>query len=89
MDEFLKMDIFFAVTTVVVIVLGILTALVLWRVQCILKNVEYISKQVVSESDHIRQDLAEMRSEIRQGKGRLRSLFGFLKKRTHRGTTES
>jgi len=89
MNEFLKMDIFFFVTTAVVVILGLLLTIILWRVQRVLKNVEYISKQVVSESDMVRQDLAEMRTEIRQGKGRLKSLFGFFKKRTKQASTDS
>ncbi|MFA7302859.1 MAG: hypothetical protein WC030_03895 [Candidatus Paceibacterota bacterium] len=78
MNDFLKMDIFFAVTTVVTIVLGIGIAIVLWRLERILKNVEHISKQIAIESDNVRQDLVELRSNIRQGKGRLMSLLRFL-----------
>ncbi|HUX80864.1 MAG TPA: hypothetical protein VMV38_00900, partial [Candidatus Paceibacterota bacterium] len=80
MNEFLKMDIFFFVTTIAVLVLAFLSAFVLWRLQRILKNVEHISEQVAHESDDIRKDISEMRSDIRRGKGRLKSLFGFLKK---------
>ena len=80
MNEFLKMDIFFVVTTIVVILIGALTAYILWRLQRILKNIEHISEQVANESDIIRQDLADLRSNIKSGKGRLRSLFGFLGK---------
>ncbi len=75
------MDIFFFVTTVVVIVLGIFSVYVLWRLQRVLKNIEHISEQAALESDTIREDLAEVRRDIRRGKGRLKSLFGFLKKR--------
>ncbi|MDP2655112.1 MAG: hypothetical protein Q8P17_00940 [bacterium] len=78
MSEFLKMDIFFFVTTLVVIVVGILIAYVLWRVQRVLKNVEHISEQVAMESDLVRQDLADLRNDVRAGKGRLRSLFGLF-----------
>ncbi len=80
MDEFLKMDIFFFVATLAVVVLAFFTAFVLWRLERVLKNVEYISKQVAGESDNIRHDLAELREDIRSGKGRLKSLFGFLGK---------
>jgi len=80
MDEFLKMDIFFFVATVAVVVFVIFAAFVLWRLQRVLKNIEHIAEQVALESDTVRQDLAEMRSDIRQGKGRLKSLFGFLGK---------
>jgi hypothetical protein len=89
MDEFLKMDIFFFVTTLVVIVLAVFAAFVLWRLERVLKNVEHISEQVAMESDTIRQDLAEMRSDIRRGKGRLKSLFGFLGKFSKRTSKNS
>lgn len=78
MSEFLKMDIFFFVTTLVVIVLGVLTAFILWRLQRILKNVEHISEQVSLESDAIRHDIAELRSDLRAGKGRFKSLLSFV-----------
>ena len=80
MDEFLKMDIFFFVTTVAVIVIAFFAAYVLWRLQRVLKSVEHISEQVALESDVVRQDIAEMRSDIRHGKGRIKSLFSFLGK---------
>lgn len=89
MSEFLKMDIFFFVATVAVVVLAFFAAFVLWRLQRVLKNVEHISEQIAGESDNIRQDLAEMRSDIRRGKGRLMSLFGFLKKSTRRASKDS
>lgn len=80
MNEFLKMDIFFFVTTVVVIALGILSAYIMWRIGRVLKHIEHISEQAALESDSIRADLAEMRTDIRKGKGRLKSFFSFLKK---------
>jgi len=80
MDDFLKMDIFFVVTTVVVIVLAFLAAFVLWRLQRIMKNAEHISEQVSLESDSIREDLAGMRSDVRRGKGRIKSFFSFIQK---------
>ena len=89
MDEFLKMDIFFFVTTVAVIVLAFFTAFVLWRLERVLRNIEHISGQVALESDSVRKDLAEMRDEVRRGKSRLKSLFGFLGKFSKRTTKKS
>lgn len=89
MDEFLKMDIFFFVATIAVVVLAFFTAYVLWRLQRVLKNIEHISEQVALESDIVRQDIAEMRSDIRHGKSRLKSLFGFLGKLGKRATKKS
>jgi membrane protein implicated in regulation of membrane protease activity len=89
MDEFLKMDIFFFVTTVAVVVLAFFAAYVLWRLQRVLKNIEHVSEQVAIESDIVRQDIAEMRSDIRHGEGRLKSLFGFLAKTEKRTKKKS
>ncbi|MDP1707271.1 MAG: hypothetical protein Q8L30_01845 [bacterium] len=86
MDDFLKMDIFFFVTTVAVVLFVFLGAVVTWRISRVLKNIEHISEQVALESDNIRLDLAEVRSDIRRGKGKLKSLFDFFKKTTKRAS---
>jgi len=78
MEGFLKMDVFFFVTTLVVVLLGILVAMVLYRLWRILKNVEHISHEVAQESGLIREDLAELRSDIKSGKGKVMSTLSFL-----------
>lgn len=88
MNEFLKMDIFFVVTTVAVIAVAILLVFVLWKIARILKNVEHISEQVSAETDAVREDLANMRSEVKEGKGRIKSLLGFFKKAAKRHYTK-
>ncbi|HVX90581.1 MAG TPA: hypothetical protein VHC20_03005 [Candidatus Paceibacterota bacterium] len=80
MDEFLKMDVFFFVSTIAVVVVGGLAAYAFWRLERVLRHVEHISAQVAAESDTIRHDLADMREDVRRGKGRLLSLLGFLSK---------
>lgn len=80
MDEFLKMDIFFFVTTLAVVALTIGAGIVLWRVARVLKHVEHISQRASEESDLIQQDLAEMRGDIKRGKSRLNRLSNFLRK---------
>lgn len=80
MTDFLKMDIFFFVTTVVVLAIGILSAYILWRIGRVMKYIEHISAQAATESDIIHQDLAELRDELHAGKGRFKSLFHFFGK---------
>ncbi len=87
MSEFLKMDIFFFVATLAVVLFALLGALVLWRFSRILKHIEHISEQVALESDSIRTDLAEVRSDIKRGKGRLKSFFNFFGTRVKRAST--
>ena len=83
------MDIFFFVTTVVVITLGVFSAYIMWRIGRVLKHIEHISEQAALESDIIRVDLAEIRSDIRQGKGRLKSLFSFFTKSSRKASKKS
>lgn len=89
MNDFLKMDIFFFVTTVAVVPFAILGAIVLWRVSRVLKNIEHISEQVALESDNIRFDLAEVRGDIRRGKGKLKSLFSLFSKTAKRASKDT
>ncbi len=80
MNEFLKMDIFFAITTIAVIVVAGISVFVLWKLARVLRNVEHISEQVSAETDAVRDDLVHMRGEVKRGKGRVAALLGFLKK---------
>ncbi len=85
MDDVMKMYLLLFATTTVVVVLGASMVFVFWRIARILKHFEHVSEQIALESDTIRLDLALLRSDIRRGKGRLKSLFDFFgktKKRT-------
>lgn len=89
MSEFLKMDVFFFVTTVAVVVVALCVAIVSWRFWRILKNIEHISEQAAREADTIHLDLIDLRANIRRGEGRLKSLFGFLGKTTKRASKDT
>lgn len=78
MNEFLKMDIFFFITSVAVVLFTLIGAYVLWQISRVLKHIEHISEQVAHETDNIRGDLAEVREDIKSGKGKLKSLFGLF-----------
>lgn len=86
MNEFLKMDIFFFITTIAVGVFLIIGVIVFLKVSRILGHIEHVSKQVSLESDSIRNDLVEVRRDIREGKGRLKSLFNFFGKVSKRAS---
>lgn len=78
MNDFLKMDIFFAVATVFTIGIGTFAALALYQLWRIFKNINHISSQVAAESDNIRADIAQLRTDIREGKGKMLSTLSFL-----------
>lgn len=88
MTEFLKMDIFFFITSVAVVALTLGVLYVLMQFSRILKSVEHIAEQVADESDVVRADLATLRADIQKGKGRLKSLFSFFGNRVKRSTNK-
>jgi len=65
MDDFLKMDIFFAATTAVVLLGGAVLIVGLVYVVRILRNFDHLSRNISEESDHVRSDIAVLRSRIR------------------------
>ncbi len=79
MDDFLKMDVFFIITTLVVVMLGIAVTLILFRVWRILGHVEEISRDIRDESALLRNDVAQMRARIKSEGfkfAHIMSLFG-------------
>jgi hypothetical protein len=66
MNSFIEMDIFFFITTIVVIAIGVLFVVILLRIWRILGHVEEISKDVSAESALMRDDIADLRSSIRE-----------------------
>lgn len=81
MNEFLKMDVFFVVSTVAVIVVSVMLAIALFRVIRILRNVEHVSKIVSDEGDLVRGDIADMRMAIKREGFKLTHLAAFARKR--------
>lgn len=65
MDEFLKMDIFFFVTTLAVVIVAALAAYALYLIVRILRNVERLSETVSDEAVLIKGDLDDMRAQVR------------------------
>ncbi len=61
MDDFAKMDIFFMVTTVAVVLLALLVGYAIYRLIRILRYLESISKNMSEEAALIRGDIATLR----------------------------
>lgn len=87
MSQFVEMDIFFFITTVVVISIGVLLVVILLRIWRILGHVEDISRDVSEESSLLRGDVAELRMKIKTEGFKLmhfQSLFASVVKRMKR-----
>lgn len=78
MSDFLKMDIFFAVTTVAVILSTFMLTLVLIRVLSILKKIDDVTALVREEGEQLREDIQNVRETVQEGGLRVGHLFGFL-----------
>lgn len=81
MSDFAKMDVFFVITTVAVIVVAVLLSIALYRLLKILRNVEHVSQIVSDEGDLVRADVAEMRVAIKREGFKLAHLANFARKR--------
>ncbi len=65
MEDFLKMDIFFVVTTAVVFGVGMFFMVALYYLVRILRSVDHISENISHESDSVRQDVAILREKLK------------------------
>jgi hypothetical protein len=76
MNEFLKMDIFFVVATVALVVFVIMLCVALWYMIKILRAVSHVAETVDAEAQAIKSDLDDARESIkREGAGLLSSLL--------------
>ncbi|HEY9585388.1 MAG TPA: hypothetical protein VJJ02_02235 [Candidatus Paceibacterota bacterium] len=78
MDEFLKMDVFFVVTTAVVLVGGALCLVALFYSIKILRNVDNVVRNVSEESDNVRGDLSVLRRKIHEEGMKVKHFTDFL-----------
>jgi hypothetical protein len=85
MDEFVKMDIFFFVATIELLVVGVLFAFVLWKFLRILNHVERIAEIAEKEAGNLKEDVAYVRGRLL---GVLDVLFSFMPRRRDRRHAE-
>lgn len=78
MDDFLKMDVFFTVTTAAVIVLAVLVGVLIVRLIRILKQVEHLVETAQEEAAQVREDLAALRVKAKREGLKLRHIVNFF-----------
>ena len=79
MNDILHANIFFFITSVVTVVIGILAAVALYYILGILKNLRDISRRAQQGSEILADDLAHLRESIQKEGVRLRGLKKFFK----------
>lgn len=87
MTDFLKMDIFFAVTTAVVFFAGLMLLIALYYGIQILRSLSRVVKNVADESDNVRGDVAILRAKVRDEGMRVQHLMDFFLGMKERKTT--
>lgn len=80
MDSFLKMDIFFVVSTVAVVAVGVFVCLALWKLFEFLSALTRIADDVAEETEAIREDIKDARTHVKREGLRFVHLFSFFKK---------
>ncbi len=71
-------DIFFYITTIIVIILGFLCAVILFYVVSIVRRFAKIAKHMHRESQHLAADIAHVRHAIREEASKVNGLWKFL-----------
>ena len=78
MAEFAKMDIFFFITSLAVVLLGTLAVVLLVYLIKISRDIRYISKKAKSEADLISQDLSDLRQNLKTKGAGLKHFWSFF-----------
>ena len=77
MNDFMKQDIFFFVTTIAVVLLTLLLAILMIYIIKITRDVKYILQKAKTEADLISQDLSDLRRNMSTG-FKIKYLFNFF-----------
>ena len=78
MNDFLKQDIFFFITTIAVIIVTVLMAILIIYIIKISKNVKYISEKAKTEADLIAEDISNLRTNVKEHGMKAKHLFDFF-----------
>ncbi len=78
MNEFAKMDAFFFITTIAMVILTLLLAVLIIYIIKISKDVKYISGKAKNEADMISQDLSQLRENIKNKGAHLKYFASFF-----------
>lgn len=78
MDNFVKMDVFFFVTTIAVVILTLLLAVLIIYIIKISRDVKYISYKAKNEADLISQDLSDLRQNVKNKGAKLKYFWSFF-----------
>jgi hypothetical protein len=79
MNEFLKMDIFFTITSVIAVILTILVVILLIYLIRFMRNLKYMSDKTRVEFDRVNLGWDAFRANISKGGYKVKHAISFLK----------
>lgn len=80
MESLIKSEVFFFITSIAVVILTILLGMAVVYIIRILRNVDDISKKAKDEADLIKEDVADLRQNIRDEGIKVKSFVSFFNK---------
>ena len=89
MDTLIHADIFFFVTTIVVVIVGIAFTVALVYLSKVLSDLKEITKQVREETVLVREDIQGLRSDVKREGFRLERFLMFIKNLFKKTNTRS
>jgi len=78
MTEFYKMDVFFFVTTIAVIILTLLLGVLIVYIIKISRDIKYISYKAKNEADLISHDLSDLRQNVKDKGAKMKYFLSFF-----------
>lgn len=80
MGDFAKMDMFFVVTTLAVLVFTVLGVYIFVHIRTILLDIRHIVHTVSSESDLVKKDIDELRENVKEEGAKVAHLVTFVQR---------
>lgn len=78
MTEFAKMDMFFFVTTIAVVLITIVLVISAVYIIRILNDIKYISQKAKTETDHLAADIQQLRENVKEEGAKLKTFSKFF-----------
>jgi hypothetical protein len=90
MDDFMKADVFFFVTTIAVVVISILIVIGLVYMIIILRTTKDFAKKVKTEGEEVMDDIKEFRTRMKKKStfGKFPAIFEFVRKLSQMGKSK-
>lgn len=78
MNNLIKSDIFFFITSIAVVIIAILLTILIIYLIKVSKDIRYISKRAKTEADNIIDDVSQLRTNLKTEGGKIKDLAGMF-----------